>query len=63
MKNKTKISHDPDIQGSFFALRRAAKNALRLGLQTGTPVYVIKKGKIVDLTKGKRRKQTKLRQT
>ncbi len=33
------------------ALRRAAKQALKLGLQTGTPVYVIRNNKIVDLTK------------
>lgn len=33
------------------ALRRAAKRALELGLQMGTPVYVWKNGKIVDLTK------------
>jgi hypothetical protein len=51
---KTKVQReDPDIEGSLPALRRAAKNALRLGLQTGTPVYVMKKGKIVDLTKEK----------
>ena len=33
------------------ALRRSAKRALELGLQTGTPVYVWKNNKIVDLTK------------
>lgn len=33
------------------ALRRAAKNALELGLRTGTPVYVVQDGEIVDLTK------------
>jgi hypothetical protein len=35
------------------ALRRAARRALELGLKTGTPVYVMKNGKIVDLTKDK----------
>jgi tryptophan synthase alpha subunit len=35
------------------ALRRAARKALELGVQTGTPVYVMKDGKIVDLTKDK----------
>ena len=35
------------------ALRRAAKRALELGIQTGTPVWVMKKGKLVDLTKEK----------
>jgi len=33
------------------ALRRAARNALELGIKTGTPVYVIRNNKIVDLTK------------
>jgi Fe2+ transport system protein FeoA len=33
------------------ALRRAARRALELGIKTGTPVYVIKNNKIVDLTK------------
>ena len=41
-------------------LRRAvdqpAKRALQLGRDTGTPVYVLEHGKIVDLTKRHRRK-------
>lgn len=49
-------SKDPDIRAAMPALRRAARRALQLGLQTGTPVYVMKEGKIVDLTKGKRQK-------
>ena len=40
-----------EIKETLRALRRAAKRALELGLQTGTPVYVWKDGKIVDLTK------------
>jgi hypothetical protein len=47
---------DRDIAGSDAALRRAAKRALQIGLETGTPVYVLEKGKIVDLTKRHRRK-------
>jgi|APCry1669188910_1035180.scaffolds.fasta_scaffold214779_1 hypothetical protein len=43
-------SHDPDIVASAQALRRAARRALALGLSTGTPVYVLKDGKIEDLT-------------
>jgi hypothetical protein len=38
-------------EDTLRALRRAARRALELGLQTGTPVYVWKNGKIVDLTK------------
>ena len=56
MKKKLITSKDPDIIASAKALRRAARRALEIGLATGTPVYVIKRGKIVDLTKGYRRK-------
>ena len=63
MKRQTFPSDDPDIIGSFAALKRAAKRALREGLETGTPVWVIKDGKIVDLTRGKRpmRRRRRLR--
>lgn len=56
MTRKTMGSNDPDILASEAALRRAARRALREGLETGTPVWVIKKGRMVDLTRGKRRK-------
>ena len=50
---------DPDILGSLPALRRAARRARRLALRTGTPCYVMRRGKIVNIaTKrpvGKRR--------
>jgi hypothetical protein len=52
-------SKDPDIVGSEAALRRAAKRALQIGLETGTPVYVLEHGKIVDLTKRYRRKKAR----
>lgn len=44
-------SPSPEAQDVLRALRRAAKRALELGLQTGTPVWVMKNGKLVDLTK------------
>jgi hypothetical protein len=44
-------SKDPDIIASEKAPRRAAHRALELGLRSGTPVYVMENGKIVDLTK------------
>jgi len=56
MIRKAHGSKDPDIIASEAALRRAARRALQIGLETGTPVYVLKKGQIVDLTKEKRRK-------
>jgi hypothetical protein len=47
-------SRSQEIEDTLRALRRAAKRALELGLQTGTPVYVWKDGRIVDLTKEQR---------
>jgi hypothetical protein len=55
MKATKRGSKDPDILAAPAALRRAARRALRLGLKTGTPVWVMKNGRIVDLTRGKRR--------
>ena len=50
MNRNPVASHDPDIVASAQALRRAASRALAVGLSTGTPVYVLKDGKIEDLT-------------
>jgi hypothetical protein len=50
MRGRTN-SPSPEAQDVLRALRRAAKRALELGLQTGTPVWVVKKGKLVDLTR------------
>ena len=47
-------SRSREIKDTLRALRRAARRALELGLETGTPVYVWKNGKIVDLTKEQR---------
>jgi hypothetical protein len=47
-------SHSREMEDTLRALRRAARRALELGLQTGTPVYVWKNNRIVDLTKEKR---------
>ena len=44
-------SPSPEARDTLRALRRAAKNALELGLKTGTPVWVVKNNKLVDLTK------------
>jgi len=48
MKSSIK-SRDPDIRGSFPALKRAAKAARKLARQTGTPFWVVKDGRIVNL--------------
>ena len=47
-------SPSPEAKDTLRALRRAAKRALELGLQMGTPVYVWKNNRIVDLTKEQR---------
>jgi len=49
-----RVKHSKEIEDTLRALRRAAKRALELGLQMGTPVYVWKDGKIVDLTQEQR---------
>ena len=51
MTRQSLASKNPDIIASVKALRRAARRALELGLSTGTPVYVLKGGEIVDLTR------------
>ena len=56
MKKRLMTSKDPDIIASEKALRRAARRALEIGLKTGTPVYVIKRGKIVDIAEEYRNK-------
>jgi hypothetical protein len=60
MKKKTPvISTDPDIRGSWPALLRAARKARKLAEETGTPFYVMKNGRIVDLNHPKNKKARK----
>jgi hypothetical protein len=47
-------SHDRETKEVLRALRRAARVALELGIKTGTPVWVMKNNKMVDLTKDPR---------
>ena len=54
-----RVKHTPEIEATLRSLRRSAKRALELGLQTGTPVYVWENGKIVDLTKKQPAKKSK----
>jgi hypothetical protein len=56
MKSKVRISStDPDILGSWPALQRAARKARELSKQLGTPFYVMRGGKIVDLNSTRKR--------
>ena len=49
MKKKGPSVTDPDLSRVGVALRRAAAKAKQLGLQTNTPVYILRNGVIVDL--------------
>jgi hypothetical protein len=48
MRN-SRLPKDTDLLGALPALRRAARSALRLAIQTGTPCYVLRAGKIVNI--------------
>ena len=48
MKSKPDLKH-PDIRSSLAALRRAARSAFKLAVQTNTPFYIWKDGQIVNL--------------
>ena len=41
-------TRDPDILGSWPALLRAARRAKRLAIETNTPLWIVKNGKIVN---------------
>jgi hypothetical protein len=61
--NRRVNSYSRETADITRALRRAAKRALELGIATGTPVYVIRKNKIVDLTKEPALRKSKSRGT
>jgi hypothetical protein len=46
----------PEVQLQLKALRKSARDARKLSIITGTPFWVMRKGKLVNLNKG--RKQT-----
>lgn len=50
-------SRDADIRGSLPAIRRAARSARRLAEETGTPLYVLKDGKVVNINRGQRKRR------
>jgi hypothetical protein len=55
-RNTTKI--DPEVAATLRALRRASDRALRLAQATGTPFWVMKNGRMVNLnTDAKRRRK------
>jgi hypothetical protein len=56
-------AEDRETGATLRALRRAARRARELGARTGTPVYVIRDHRIVDLTKQDRAVHRKPRQS
>ncbi|HVR84608.1 MAG TPA: hypothetical protein VMU54_09875 [Planctomycetota bacterium] len=46
---KARATSDPDIIGSFAALKRAARSARRIAIEANTPLYVWKDGRVVNL--------------
>jgi hypothetical protein len=46
------------IEGIDAALRRAARKALELGERTGTPVWIMRNGQIVDLVKERAKRRS-----
>ncbi len=49
MSRRTSWQDDPDLKNAEAALQRAARKAREIAEQTGTPFYVLREGKIVDL--------------
>jgi hypothetical protein len=56
MKARTK-STDPVAEAILPALRQAARNARKLAVETGTPFWVMRKGKMVNLNPNARPRQ------
>jgi hypothetical protein len=62
MKPRAKSNLDKADPAVLEALHRAGKNALELGLRTGTPVWVLENRKMIDATLSLR-KNAPLRQS
>ncbi|HZE96569.1 MAG TPA: hypothetical protein VE981_06060 [Planctomycetota bacterium] len=57
-------SNDPVTRGSLAAMRRAAKAAKALAIKTGTPFYVWRDGRVVNLNpRGRLKKARRPRPT
>lgn len=56
MKSVSRLKVNQAVADELRALKRAAKNALALARQTGTPCYVMEGDKIVDIAKRARAK-------
>ncbi len=56
MNNKAKPT-DPEVAATLRALRRASDRALRVSKATGTPFWVIKNGRMVNLNPNSKRRR------
>jgi len=59
MKTSRLAVTDPDLANALPALKRAAAAARRLSVETGTPFYVMKDGRVVDLNASRRKPAAK----
>jgi hypothetical protein len=50
MSGSSQAHEDSDLKYTEAALRRAAERARELGRRTNTPVWVVREGRLVDLT-------------
>jgi len=55
MRTKKALPKNSDLAGVDKALRRAARKAKELAVKTQTPLYVFENGKVVDLTRQKKK--------
>jgi hypothetical protein len=51
MSERQNGKKDREAGDTLRALRRASRRARELGARTGTPVYVLRRDRIVDLTR------------
>jgi len=58
---RTQINLDADTRAEWQSLKIAAKKARKLAEQMGTPFYVMKSGKIVDLNASRTRNRRRHR--
>ena len=54
---------NPDIRASFAALQRAAEEARKIAIATGTGIVVVKDGKIVEISARELQEQAQIKET
>ncbi len=51
-QKKIELAKDPDLAGSWVAIRRAAKRAAQVAVSTNTELVVLRNGKTVHVKPG-----------